>query len=1133
MNKRKERKKIELKNKLKVEERYYNPPFLNKWFAISSVLFFLSMAALFYDDFNDEYKIYQQEFRKLEINVAEIELLLAEAEQNVIQLTYFDSLLVIANKEFNLNRNQIDSLEFEHSIILANFNKTKSEYQIEKGFEDEYKSKYEKELTHVDEKHPLNKEIEDQYYAQNEKTTKLKNLKDDLENELNLITTTINSFKTDIVTIEDSINFYAKNVKLIEEKLKILDPTKMSFSNQIADIVRDAPGLDFLNPYYKIHQIVVPDVKYDVNFAQVPTVDRCTSCHLGISNPYYSKENLIKLGIYNEIDNTITLGDETINAQPYLAHPNLELYLSSSSPHTIEEFGCTSCHSGRGRGTSFVSTVHMPNDEEQKKEWEEKYDWEQMHYWLEPMLPTKYIEASCFKCHDSQPILEGGDKLALGLLLIDKSGCNNCHLIETFASTRKSGPPLTDVNAKFDKEWALKWINDPQSFRYNTWMPHFFNQDNNDSEDMILRNQVEIYAITEYLFGKNNIYDSGDECICVNDELPEGCNECYFDPNNNKIFDVGETYLDISSNKNEFINTPNYIGDLENGENLFNIIGCRGCHIIDDKSTDITNINHLPYDMLISEHGYETSGDTIEIMDRYNLLKYQGPNLIGLSSKTDAKWIYEWILNPTHYWEDTKMPDLRLTKQEAKDITAYLMTLESDDSFTNKNTYELDIEILDDIVEGWKLKSYSQSDVDSQIKSMSQDEKISYVGFKSINYYGCYSCHDIKGFENSKPIGAELTYVGSKDLHKFDFGHIHNEEIHSNYGWFEQKLTNPRIFDKHKIISNEDKLRMPNFYFKTEEVEAIVTALLGFSSKQISDNKNTYNLVEDKKIFEGFELIYKNNCQGCHVIEDFGGQISENYTELQLSPPNLNTQGTKVQPAWLFDFFNHPEVIRPNLNVRMPSFNFTDDEWNSIILALQYMEDNNLSFESEYIPDTTSELGQIKLNVGEWMFNTEGACNSCHIGADEDNKPNTVLSQWAPNLGDVKNRLRPDWVVEWMHNPKAIMEYTNMVPVPGLIPQYSDLDTIELSHINNQEDCEMSFMIWNSISNECMDSGLLALIDYVKINNLSEDDYTQIILEGLRDYLYLLDNSHKDLIPSFIENQKNIELEYEEEEEEW
>ena len=35
----------------------------------------------------------------------------------------------------------------------------------------------------------------------------------------------------------------------------------------------------------KVKQVVVHDVKYDVNFASVPSVDRCTSCHLGIDNP--------------------------------------------------------------------------------------------------------------------------------------------------------------------------------------------------------------------------------------------------------------------------------------------------------------------------------------------------------------------------------------------------------------------------------------------------------------------------------------------------------------------------------------------------------------------------------------------------------------------------------------------------------------------------------------------------------------------------------------------------------------------------------------------------------------------------------------------------------------------------------
>ena len=157
-------------------------------------------------------------------------------------------------------------------------------------------------------------------------------------------------------------------------------------SNKIGDIVRDLPIIDFLAPYYKVEQVVLPEVKYNVNFAEVPEVDRCTSCHLGIMNSDY------------------------IDApQPYTTHPNLDLYLSSSSPHSFEKFGCTSCHAGRGRGTNFTSATHTPSSPEQKAEWEEKYHWHEMHHWLKPMLPTKYTEAGCFKCHNNQTYIEGAD----------------------------------------------------------------------------------------------------------------------------------------------------------------------------------------------------------------------------------------------------------------------------------------------------------------------------------------------------------------------------------------------------------------------------------------------------------------------------------------------------------------------------------------------------------------------------------------------------------------------------------------------------------------------------------------------------------------------------------------------------
>ena len=110
----------------------------------------------------------------------------------------------------------------------------------------------------------------------------------------------------------------------------------MSFMNKIGDIVRDLPILDFMDPYYKVKQTVVKDIHYDVNFTAMPAVDRCTSCHLGITDPDFADAE-----------------------QPFTTHPNLDLYLTSKSPHPEESFGCTSCHAGRSRGTSFVSSSHL------------------------------------------------------------------------------------------------------------------------------------------------------------------------------------------------------------------------------------------------------------------------------------------------------------------------------------------------------------------------------------------------------------------------------------------------------------------------------------------------------------------------------------------------------------------------------------------------------------------------------------------------------------------------------------------------------------------------------------------------------------------------------------------------------
>ena len=132
------------------------------------------------------------------------------------------------------------------------------------------------------------------------------------------------------------------------------------------------------------------------------------------------------------------------------------------------------------------------------------------------------------------------------------------------------------MEEKVDKEWAAKWINNPQSFRYNTWMPHFFNQENNSSPEMIKRTNAEIFAITDYLFEKDD--------------------------------------------KIEYNNSNKYLGDYEKGEELFNAVGCMGCHIIEEESVALGEVD-TRYELPKSEYGYEPdpNGDGYEKATRYSL----------------------------------------------------------------------------------------------------------------------------------------------------------------------------------------------------------------------------------------------------------------------------------------------------------------------------------------------------------------------------------------------------------------------------------------------------------------------------------------------------------------------------------
>ncbi|MFM7108176.1 MAG: hypothetical protein ACKOZU_06190, partial [Planctomycetaceae bacterium] len=137
--------------------------------------------------------------------------------------------------------------------------------------------------------------------------------------------------------------------------------------------------------------------------------------------------------------------------QPYSSHPRLDLFVSDSSPHPMKDFGCTICHQGQGSATAFKWASHTPNSPKQAHEWHDEHGWFNNHHWILPMLPQRFEESSCLKCHHQVVDLEPSErfpeppapKLVEGYHLIRQYGCYGCHEINGWAGpTKRIGPDM-------------------------------------------------------------------------------------------------------------------------------------------------------------------------------------------------------------------------------------------------------------------------------------------------------------------------------------------------------------------------------------------------------------------------------------------------------------------------------------------------------------------------------------------------------------------------------------------------------------------------------------------------------------------------------------------------------------------
>ncbi len=589
------------------------------------------------------------------------------------------------------------------------------------------------------------------------------------------------------------------------------------------------------------------------------------------------------------------------------------------------------------------------------------------------MRTVAETEASCLKCHVGDTWMPDAPTLEYGLGIIENVGCFGCHQIDRFDDARKGGPSLEHVGVKTTSEWAYNWVMDPKSFRPNTPMPKFFNLANTSDEYWSGRNQVEADAIVAYIFDASTDVDL--------DKAPTG--------------------------------------NSANGADIINSVGCLGCHIVEEPG----------------------GADYPEDQPRFTGYRQQGPNLWGVGSKVNADWLYTWVRNPKHYWADTKMPNLRLSDREAADVTAFLMDL-TNPNWDNPTTPSVDTALRNEVVLEYLKNMLTTPDAEAMLASMEDEEKKLYLGNQLIGRYGCYGCHLIEGFQETGRTGTSLSDWGSKATSQIDFGYL--DIPHDRGAFLRAKLTSPRSVDDGKIKLPQEKARMPNFGLTPTEIQAVATATLGYTDEVIPDIKKPAQTPRKLSMEAGRQIVNDYNCRACHIIEDRGGAIRAPIEALGIaagqdravaaaySPPNLNTEGAKTQPEWLYRFLNEPTEIRPWLNVRMPTFGFNGEQLNALTAYFSALDDAAYPFDDKFT--VAHEYPRTLVTAGRTLAQGQLQCFRCHV---QDGVPpvGQAPDQWAPDLALAAQRLRYEWIQDWIADPQSIFPGTKM-------PQYwQELDT--------------------------------------------------------------------------------------------
>jgi cytochrome c2 len=384
-----------------------------------------------------------------------------------------------------------------------------------------------------------------------------------------------------------------------------------------------------------------------------------------------------------------------------------------------------------------------------------------------------------------------------------------------------------------------------------------------------------------------------------------------------------------------------------------------------------------------------------------------GPELTKVGSKVKPEWLVAWLSDPQGYLQHTKMPRFEWSDKDLYKVSQYIL---------NKLT---DPELLKDVPQ---MDAPTEGEVQ--------------LGHKLFVEKGCAECHVIQGVTPRSNFGPDLSAMGiaggvrvleARMPREKDFS-VHfvrtgverldvSEAVvpHSMISYIQSKITNP--------ASVTPAPRMPRFVMSDSDRDDVTMAVLSMTGPAMPNQPQKTVVERHHSNYQpdgaAGEVYQRYRCNTCHSFRGNGGTLA----------PDLTYEGSRSNREWLVQFLKNPQTIRPSLTVRMPRFEMTEKDANTLA---DYITATLLKPEVNPKAVSQTEFTPEMADRGRKLFETKYSCQSCHtIGSSG--------GYVGPSLNNVADWLTPAWIEAWLHNPQAL--------VPGTIEPRQSMSESEIKDL--------------------------------------------------------------------------------------